>query len=235
MSDETKDVRFKYCVRINRDVSGCELEFYDPKTNESELWVQRYCQDTGDEKGRWKWPGGHWTSTPSIACEVFEYPVPPSLRQIEYMEDFIDMLGLAIDACIRWSRAEAKRIYRSHEERRLKEKQEREDSIAKASVRPCRNSGPDKLYLMKHVNGLVKIGVSKNPKAREKTLQAEDPRLHKIFECEASYWAEARLHKIFADLRVRGEWFNLDQRHVDWITLFCGYFAKFRKGQEEFA
>jgi len=75
------------------------------------------------------------------------------------------------------------------------------------------------VYLMKHSNGLTKIGCSSNPKARERTLQAEDPRLEMICCFKAHNHVEKRLHSIFQDLRVRGEWFRLEERHVEWIML----------------
>jgi hypothetical protein len=82
------------------------------------------------------------------------------------------------------------------------------------------------LYLMRHSNGLTKIGKSFNPQAREKTLQAEDPRLEIVFVAESKGGYEKYLHSIFADLRKRGEWFDLDDHHVEWIKFFfCGFSA----------
>lgn len=74
-----------------------------------------------------------------------------------------------------------------------------------------------KVYLMSHVNGLTKIGLSRNPSTREKTLQAEDPRLKLIWSVPGSRKMERRLHDIFGSVRVRGEWFNLRSHHIDWI------------------
>lgn len=75
------------------------------------------------------------------------------------------------------------------------------------------------VYLMRHTNGLTKIGRSKKPRAREKTLQAENPRLKMIFHCEADRSVESRLHQIFDSVRVRGKWFDLRPHHVKWIVL----------------
>lgn len=85
----------------------------------------------------------------------------------------------------------------------------------RTAVENCNTS----LYLMRHTNGLTKIGKSVQPKAREKTLQAEDPRLEMILCVEGQGHREKTLHRIFDDLRVRGEWFRLEGRHVDWISL----------------
>jgi hypothetical protein len=75
-----------------------------------------------------------------------------------------------------------------------------------------------KIYLMKHKNGLVKIGASINPKSREKTLQAEDPNLEIFFEAPGSFELERKLHLRFSEQRVRGEWFNLKENDVEWIV-----------------
>lgn len=79
---------------------------------------------------------------------------------------------------------------------------------------------PEYVYIMKHVCGLFKIGKATNPKVRERTLQAEDPRLELVAYALCGREVESKLHKIFADKRIRGEWFSLEQNHVDWITTF---------------
>jgi hypothetical protein len=58
-------------------------------------------------------------------------------------------------------------------------------------------------------NGYFKIGRSKDPLKREKTLQAEEPEvaLLKIWEAEPSF--EKYLHKKYTTFRKRGEWFAL--------------------------
>jgi hypothetical protein len=79
------------------------------------------------------------------------------------------------------------------------------------------------VYLMRHTNGLTKIGFSHSPQAREKTLQAEDPRLRLFATKQAPKSIETRLHRIFADKRVRGEWFELSSREIDWMVFLCGF------------
>lgn len=72
------------------------------------------------------------------------------------------------------------------------------------------NEAPRKTYIMKDsATGLYKIGKSKNPEYREKTLQSEKPtiKMIKVFESDI----ESDLHKEFADVRVRGEWFKLNK------------------------
>ncbi|MFC3355511.1 GIY-YIG nuclease family protein [Sphingobacterium zeae] len=58
-------------------------------------------------------------------------------------------------------------------------------------------------------NGYFKIGFSKNPLKREKTLQAEEPEiaLLKIWKKDMAF--EKSLHKRYFKQKVRGEWFKL--------------------------
>jgi hypothetical protein len=61
------------------------------------------------------------------------------------------------------------------------------------------------------LNGRIKIGYSKNPKGRLITLQTSSPDRLEFIGCRpGSEEDEARLHEIYYDLRVSGEWF-LDQ------------------------
>lgn len=74
------------------------------------------------------------------------------------------------------------------------------------------------VYLMRHgINGKTKIGFSKNPQARERTLQAEDPMLDLLFYFEGTTDTEAQLHQKFAAQRVRGEWFDLSEQDIGMI------------------
>lgn len=75
---------------------------------------------------------------------------------------------------------------------------------------PVRRTGF--VYVMKnHRNGFFKIGFSRNPAVRESTLQAEEPEVSLVMQYEADQEAEVSLHQIFADKRVRGEWFRLGE------------------------
>ncbi len=63
-------------------------------------------------------------------------------------------------------------------------------------------------------NGLFKIGRSKNPLKREKTLQAEEPEIQLIKYWLADKTFENKMHKFFFKKRVRGEWFKLNINDV---------------------
>lgn len=83
------------------------------------------------------------------------------------------------------------------------------------------------LYLIRDErNNLVKIGRSKNPSARERTLQSEMPLLSLFWKVEGFEDEEVKLHEIFSDKRIRGEWFQLDESDVDFIKSL-----KWREGE----
>ena len=68
-------------------------------------------------------------------------------------------------------------------------------------------------------NGYHKIGISKTPQYREKTLQSEKPSIDLV--CSKEYPSrkiaeamEAALHKVYEENRIRGEWFDLSDFDV---------------------
>lgn len=80
------------------------------------------------------------------------------------------------------------------------------------------------VYLMVDtVNNYHKIGISNKPEYRENTLQSEKPSIELI--CFKKYPSrliaksiEKSLHTAFQDKRVRGEWFNLNEKDIDDIA-----------------
>lgn len=73
-----------------------------------------------------------------------------------------------------------------------------------------------KVYVMKdRQNGLYKIGKSKNPSLRERTLQSEKPSVEMVFSTnERNDFHERLLHAEFKEFRIRGEWFDLTPAQV---------------------
>lgn len=70
-------------------------------------------------------------------------------------------------------------------------------------------------YLMEDTrNGLMKIGKSKNPERREKTLQSEAPTVELRIAVPTESDFEYELHGDFAHLRRRGEWFELSSSDI---------------------
>lgn len=79
------------------------------------------------------------------------------------------------------------------------------------------------VYLFRHANGLTKIGFSKDPRKREQTLQAEDPRVNILAVKSGLQSLETRLHAIYSDKRVRGEWFDLTDNDISWLFMLVGF------------
>ncbi len=74
------------------------------------------------------------------------------------------------------------------------------------------------VYLIKdHITGYIKIGYSKNPMAREGTLQAEKPTLEIIHLLDGDLKFEKSLHQKYKEKRLRGEWFNLTTEDIGCI------------------
>ena len=78
----------------------------------------------------------------------------------------------------------------------------------------------NKTYLMKdNHNKLYKIGYSKTPKFRERTLQSEKPSIKMVKVWD--YDIEKKLHDLYDEFRVRGEWFRLSKIQIQYI---CKHF-----------
>ncbi len=78
-----------------------------------------------------------------------------------------------------------------------------------------------KLYVMLDRNtGLYKIGRSKNPMSRERTLQSEKPVIDMVFNFSATNKDEKKLHNLFLEKRVRGEWFSLSNEDLEFIKIY---------------
>lgn len=80
-----------------------------------------------------------------------------------------------------------------------------------------------KTYLMTDSNtGYTKIGKSKNPGKREKTLQSEKPTITLKLVCDQM--VEGKLHKEYAEKRIRGEWFDLTESDIEQIISEYGFY-----------
>lgn len=92
----------------------------------------------------------------------------------------------------------------------INDKKEYVDKIKKIKLKTT------KTYLMKDSsNTFTKIGISNNPKLREKTLQAEKPTISLLYTFNKNI--EKELHSKYKDKRIRGEWFNLSSEDIDII------------------
>lgn len=69
--------------------------------------------------------------------------------------------------------------------------------------------GKEYVYLMMNEDEFTfKIGQSKKPKYRERTLQSKEPSvvLMKVWQCDKKI--ERELHRLYSKNRIRGEWFK---------------------------
>lgn len=83
-------------------------------------------------------------------------------------------------------------------------------------------SKPKSLYLMKDDHlGCYKIGISVNPKHREKTLSAQKPSIKLVGEWKSLGIFEKSWHRHFNVQRIRGEWFNLTKTQVAFFVSKC--------------
>ena len=79
-----------------------------------------------------------------------------------------------------------------------------------------------KLYLMKDKrNGFYKIGISDNPKYRERTWQSEKPEIELVGDWKDLSDYERDWHKYFDNERQRGEWFKLTKTQVKFFVSQC--------------
>lgn len=77
------------------------------------------------------------------------------------------------------------------------------------------------IYVMRNErNGLVKIGRSQSPIYREATLQGEEPEITMLFHFPATEDVETILHGLFAEYRVRGEWFCISDKEINYIRKY---------------
>jgi hypothetical protein len=71
--------------------------------------------------------------------------------------------------------------------------------------------------MLNNRSGYIKIGISKNPRYRETTLQAEEPEVLLFAVAYQGRSLERALHRQFAHMRLRGEWFALSPEDVQMI------------------
>lgn len=91
------------------------------------------------------------------------------------------------------------------------------------------------VYVLKS-HGLYKIGKTKNPKQRIETINALNAIPVKIILIKTVInftAAETRIHSLFQDKHVRGEWFRLDESDLDLITIELSRMRFSRKALEK--
>jgi hypothetical protein len=86
------------------------------------------------------------------------------------------------------------------------------------------NREPGVYFLWSTTTKLMKIGCSKNVADRIKEIRMISPDqllLVGVIQSEGYLAIEKSLHRIFADKRVNGEWFRLDEMLLPSITVLC--------------
>jgi hypothetical protein len=139
--------------------------------------------------------------------------------QMGYMPDDVQLAAFkkAIAETEKYSPAEREEINKSwlEHQRIERDKQHAELRACLGNEKPKRMSG--KIYIMRNErNGMVKIGISKSPKVRERTLQSQEPEITMVYCSQSTYsWDDERaIHAHFLPKRVRGEWFSLSEEEI---------------------
>ncbi len=92
------------------------------------------------------------------------------------------------------------------------------------------------LYLMQDLrNELYKIGRSKHPQVRERTLQSEQPSTVLRLAIPAPDVAENYFHSKFSAKRVRGEWFDIGDLDLVEIVDYLGRNGDIKRANVDYA
>lgn len=111
--------------------------------------------------------------------------------------------------CMEWYPRAERQVKKNAEEEKARRLHE------KMTPRPPK---PSFIYLvLDERTGCIKIGRSKTPSARERTLQSENPAHRMLFFRAADAEFERQLHRQFAECQVRGEWFRLSEAQIESI------------------
>ena len=126
--------------------------------------------------------------------------------------------SFALQSFVEWSNSVS-----NSDEKNLNVDEKNEKNFQDSEIKTTYTSH---VYLMvDNTNNFYKIGLSKIPVHREKTLQSEKPTINLILSKEyptrqIASGIERELQKKYSNKRMRGEWFELDKNEVDWIKTF---------------
>lgn len=67
-------------------------------------------------------------------------------------------------------------------------------------------------------HGFVKIGRSKNPKARFISIKTSNPFVKKMLIHELPFWCEQVLHDFFSSRKIENEWFDFNDFKIDSLS-----------------
>jgi phage regulator Rha-like protein len=81
-----------------------------------------------------------------------------------------------------------------------------------------------KVYIIKNLNSLYKIGISKNIAKRIRTIETQQcSKVKTIYTskfCINAIQIESKIHKLYENHRKLGEWFDLDNNNINDIIKF---------------
>lgn len=164
-------------------------------------------------------PGGStvyaftWDEEFQIARNNFGYPVNK-----DEASEIIELMKIVLETSDQVIETEILNVDYDIEELRIEH-----EKRVKASKTPAVNRDliESNIYLMSNRrNGLTKIGISQDPKHREKTLQSQEPEIDLIYTMAGNRLKELKLHEYFAEKRIRGEWFDLTEEDIESIKVF---------------
>jgi hypothetical protein len=76
----------------------------------------------------------------------------------------------------------------------------------------------DQVYFIRGANGLIKVGVSRNPVRRVRAMQSANAcKLELLFYVAGSFPMEHEIHGRFSHLRSQGEWFEPADELLDFM------------------
>lgn len=141
---------------------------------------------------------------------------PPCMNGGYLMEEGV--VDAIIQACIQ-DKEELKGVDRAEVNKKWLEearaRQEEEMRIERAKNKPNGKNGKCFIYLIRdNSRGLHKIGKAVNIANRLNQLKTANACIELVEFYEGSANDEKKLHKAFEELRVSGEWFNLQEKHL---------------------
>lgn len=162
-----------------------------------------------------------------LDCPIMFFPVGKGQFQItsRHMPGSLAQLKELI-GFLNWIKQESSNSEDGYEcfldflrKREVREIQERELEFRRQKSIPSNETRETFVYLMRDgATGYFKIGNSRNPSSRERTLLAQIPRIELIWKMKATCALERKLHDQFSSKRIRGEWFDLSEEDVRSIT-----------------
>jgi hypothetical protein len=153
---------------------------------------------------------GDYVRTDKIGCGKFLWNVV-NIRLLDYAKD--DFNTIDMDIVVDIKRVNKFGILSPYVKTVLVSDVKKDSA---AGLEPkCHSKDKTFVYVMFDANTcLFKIGRSKTPVFRERTLQSEKPSISLVFYFEGLKETERALHKKYKKKQIRGEWFALTNQDI---------------------